>query len=221
MDSEKFRYLQEQKAGLLNGLRNKGITDNNVLNAFAKVPREKFISNEFIDRAYEDSALPISAKQTISQPFTVAYMTQLLRISPGDKVLEIGTGSGYQAAILNAAGPEVYSIERIEELHNSANEMFDKLGINIHTKHGDGTLGWPEHAPYDGIIITAAAPKLPENLYGQLKIGGRIVAPVGTLESQIMYVIIRIDENGFEIRKKDRFKFVPLIGKAGWDGNSG
>lgn len=207
--------LEEEKKSLINTLRLKGIVDENLLNAFFKVPREKFVTEGFRKYAYEDNALPIECRQTISQPFTVAYMTLELEVKKGDKILEIGTGSGYQAAILCELGAEVYSIERIEQLSQQAKTLLEKLHYNVRFKIGDGTLGWKENAPFDKIIVTAAAPSVPNTLVSQLKLGGRLVVPVGTLDTQRLFVVTKTDE-GADYKIHDSFKFVPLIGDEGW-----
>lgn len=208
--------LEEEKKALINSLRYKGITDEKLLYAFHKVPREKFISEPFRKYAYEDNALPIECNQTISQPFTVAYMTMALEVQEGNKVLEIGTGSGYQAAVLCELGADVYSIERIEQLYQTAKELLHKLRYMVHLKLGDGSLGWEEHAPFDRIIVTAAAPSVPSALVNQLKIGGKLVVPVGSLEHQKLYVLTK-QEEGADYKVHESFKFVPLIGAEGWD----
>ena len=208
--------LEEEKKALIKSLRAKGITDERILDAFFKVPREKFISAPFRKYAYDDNALPIDCNQTISQPFTVAYMTTVLEVEPGNTVLEIGTGSGYQAAILTELGAEVYSIERIQKLYNSAKSILEKLNFNVQLKVGDGTVGWDEHAPYDRIIVTAAAPSVPDSLIQQLKIDGKLVVPVGSLDFQKLYVVKRTND-GVDYSIRDSFKFVPLIGEEGWN----
>ena len=205
-----------QKIELVDDLRRKGIKDENVLNAFLSVPREKFVDPDLQDKAYLDHALPIGKDQTISQPFTVAYMTELLKINESDKILEIGTGSGYQCAILYKAGAEVYTIERIEELHNRSKAIFDDLGYDIKQKLGDGSEGWEEEAPFDGIIFTAALKKVPVQLLKQLKLNGRMVVPLGSRTSQTMNVLVRTEEDDYIQRELDQFKFVPMIGKYGW-----
>lgn len=207
--------LEEERKYLVKSLEIKGITDKELLRAFLKVPREKFVPPAFRKYAYDDNALPIECNQTISQPFTVGYMTMVLKVEKGNKVLEIGTGSGYQAAILCELGAVVYSIERVEKLYISAKSLLAKLKYDVHLKLGDGTLGWDEHAPYDRIIVTAAAPDVPETLIDQMKIGGRLVVPVGTLEFQKLYVIKKTSE-GIDHSILDSFKFVPLIGEEGW-----
>jgi len=186
-----------------------------------KVPRELFLEKNFSRRAYEDSALPIGSGQTISQPFTVAYMTQALRLKPGEKVLEIGTGSGYQAAILAELGCKVFTIERHQTLLQSARKVFDLLGYHdIISRSGDGSRGWAEYAPFDAIIVTAGAPDVPETLTKQLNLnGGRLLVPVGSLSFQRMYLVKNMNEK-LEVEELPEFKFVPLVGKEGWDGNS-
>jgi protein-L-isoaspartate(D-aspartate) O-methyltransferase len=207
--------LEEEKRNLVEGLWSKGIKDENILKAIYDIPREKFISSALRKFAYDDNALPIECAQTISQPFTVAYMTATLEVKPGDKILEIGTGSGYQAAILSRLGAEVYSVERIEKLHQNAVLLLNELGFKVNLKLDDGTLGWEENAPFDKIIVTAGAPDIPHHLVDQLKVGGKLVIPVGDHESQRLLVITRTDE-GIEKKYYDNFKFVPLIGAEGW-----
>ena len=183
-----------------------------------KIERHLFIPNALEHLAYKDIALPIGFDQTISQPFTVAFMTQSLKLNKGDKVLEIGTGSGYQSAILYEMGMDVYSVEKIFELYKRTQQLFDKLGIRVHLKCGDGTIGWNEFAPYDGIIVTAGSPSIPESLKKQLTIGGKLVIPVGSKHSQILNVITKIDVDKFQVNEIPEFVFVPLIGKEGWKG---
>lgn len=207
--------LEEEKRNLVEELWSKGIKDENVLKAIYDIPREKFISPALRKFAYDDNALPIECAQTISQPFTVAYMTQTLEVKPGDKILEIGTGSGYQAAILSRLGAEVFSVERIEKLHQNAVILLGELGFNVNLKLDDGTLGWEENAPYDKIIVTAGAPDIPNHLVEQLKVGGKLVIPVGDHESQRLLVITSTN-TGIEKKYYDNFKFVPLIGAEGW-----
>ena len=207
--------LEEEKRELLSTLKQKGIEDEELLKAFNNVPRERFISEALRKFAYTDNALPIDCEQTISQPFTVAYMTKALEIKPGDKVLEIGTGSGYQCAILCELGADVYTVERIEKLHESAKALLEELNYNIHMKLDDGTHGWPENAPYNKIIVTAGAPDVPHSLVDQLEIDGSLVIPVGSRKSQKLYVISRTEE-GVEYKVFENFKFVPLIGDEGW-----
>lgn len=208
--------FETERQELIEILKGKGITDENVLDAMGKVERHLFVDPMFINRAYEDNALPIGSEQTISQPYTVAFMTQALKPRKGMKVLEIGTGSGYQAAVLATIGCRVFTIERILSLLINARKMFDKLHLKIVSKGGDGTIGWSEHAPYEGIIVTAGAPTIPEPLVNQLAEGGRIVIPVGDREMQRLVIGTKIKG---ELLKEvvDGFKFVPLIGKNAWN----
>ncbi|RPI17573.1 MAG: protein-L-isoaspartate(D-aspartate) O-methyltransferase [Ignavibacteriae bacterium] len=208
--------LQEEKKSLINTLRGKGIIDERILNAIYNVPREKFIPEAFRKYAYDDNALPIECQQTISQPFTVAYMTLALNIQPGDKVLEVGTGSGYQTAILCELGADVYTIERIEQLYNSSKELLESLGYRFHINLGDGTMGWEECAPYNKIIVTAGAPSIPPTLIDQLDMNGKMTIPVGSLEFQKLYDITKTPEK-VEYKVHEAFKFVPLIGQEGWN----
>lgn len=198
-------------------LKKKGITDLKVINAINMVPRHLFFEPEFERHAYEDKAFPIGSGQTISQPFTVAFQSELLKIEDGDRVLEIGTGSGYQAAVLNKMGANVYSVERIEDLVRSSKELLSELGIKINQKHSDGTLGWQEEAPFDKIIVTAGAPSIPKPYVNQLKVGGILVIPVGKTESdQRMLRIVKTSATEFDKEVYLNFKFVPLIGELGW-----
>ena len=209
--------FRAQREELVDELTKKGITDLAVIKAIGIVPREKFIEKTMYHMAYKDVALPIGYDQTISQPYTVAFMTQLLNIKkPGLKILEIGTGSGYQAAILYEMGCDVYSIERNLDLHHRTTKLFDKLGIRVHAKYGDGTIGWAEFAPFDGIIVTAGSPTIPKKLKEQLAVGGRMVIPVGDRVSQKLYLISKMSEDNFEIETIPEFTFVPLIGREGW-----
>ena len=204
------------KDEMISLIKSRGIKDEILISAMQKVRREDFISQPFKLRAYEDCALPIGENQTISQPYTVAVMTESLKIFRGAKILEIGTGSGYQATILAEMGAKVFTIERHLELHSKAKEIFSKLNLPIISKFGDGTLGWKECAPFDGIIVTAGAPIVPDNLKLQLAINGRLVIPVGGSDSQDILIIER-NEKDFTTTKICGFKFVPLIGKEGWD----
>jgi protein-L-isoaspartate(D-aspartate) O-methyltransferase len=209
-----FRIQREE---LVDEITKKGISDLAVIKAIGIVPREKFIEKTMQHMAYKDVALPIGYQQTISQPYTVAYMTQLLSINrAGMKILEIGTGSGYQAAILNEMGCDVYSIERNLDLHHRTTKLFDKIGIRVHAKYGDGTIGWSEFAPFDGIIVTAGSPSIPQKLKDQLAIGGRMVIPVGDRISQKLYRLIKNSDKEFESEVIPEFTFVPLIGREGW-----
>lgn len=207
--------FEEERNEMVTLLREKGVNDARVLEAMSKVERHQFVLPPFLNRAYEDTALPIAKTQTISQPYTVAYMTQELRVGPDAKILEIGTGSGYQAAILAEMGCRVFTIERIMDLHLHSRNLLEKLGYRVATKCGDGTVGWSEFAPYDGIIVTAAAPDVPDALLRQLADGGHLVIPVGTMDIQSLRIVTK-EGPQFHIREDKGFKFVPLIGKKGW-----
>ncbi len=207
-DTNKHQGLRNQ---LVKQLEDKGITDKNVLEAISKVPRHLFLDSSFENFAYQDKAFPIGADQTISQPFTVAFQTQLLDIKKGDKVLEIGTGSGYQTAVLCLLGASVYTIERQNKLFKKAQLLMPKLGYNPKKfVFGDGYKGLPDAAPFDSIIVTAGAPFIPQPLMAQLKIGGRLVIPLGENE-QIMTLLVRKNEKQFEKQEFGDFKFVPLL----------
>lgn len=208
-------YESERK-NLVDTLRKKGITSEKVLDAIQNVERHVFIPDALRLHAYKDNALPIGYEQTISQPYTVAFMTQSLDLNPGQKVLEIGTGSGYQAAILFHMGMKVFSVERNFELHARTQALFDQLGIRAVLRCADGTLGWSEFAPYDAIIVTAGSPALPRTLANQLAIGGKIIIPIGEKRNQELKLFTRISENDFSIQVFPNFSFVPLIGKEGW-----
>ena len=199
-------------------LEGRGIRDPNVLAAMREVPREEFVAPDLKDQAYEDYPLPIEEGQTISQPYIVAYMAEALELSPGDRVLEIGSGSGYSAAVLSRIADRIITVERFSALAERAGERLRRLGYdNIVIFVGDGTLGWPEEAPYDAIVVTAAAPRLPEPLLKQLAIGGRLVVPVGPdLLGQTLVRVRRIKENEYREERLLAVQFVPLIGAAGW-----
>ena len=203
---------QRTRDRLVARLREQGIIDEKVLGQIASLPRHIFIDEALAHRAYEDTALPIGHSQTISQPFIVALMTQLLTEMPRAKVLEVGTGSGYQTALLARLCERVLTIERIKALMPKARERLSALSFrNIQMRHGDGYAGWPEHGPFDGILVTAAPPVLPELLFEQLAIGGRLIVPVGDGNEQDLRVIDRTEE-GFVENVHDRVKFVPLLG---------
>ena len=212
-DNYKHRGLRRK---LIDTIKGKGIRDEAVLAAMAKVPRHLFFDNAFLEHAYQDKAFPIGQGQTISQPYTVAFQTQLLDLEPGAKVLEIGTGSGYQASILLEMAAKVFTIEYNKLLYEQTKKFLPKLGYRPIFKHGDGSLGWPIHAPYDGIVVTAGAPVVPEKLKEQLSLGGVLVVPVGNNERQQMLKITRVSETEFETEAFDYFAFVPLLGKEGW-----
>jgi protein-L-isoaspartate(D-aspartate) O-methyltransferase len=202
---------------LLDELRQRGITDTAVLQAIAHVPREEFVLPAMRKRAYEDTALPIDNQQTISQPYTVAAMTQLACITTGCNVLEIGTGSGYQAAILAYLGARVTTIERHPLLKQKAQVVLARLGYtNVICRVGDGTIGYMASAPYHAIIVTAGAPDVPESLAKQLAVGGHLIVPVGNAETQTMYDIQCTAPDTWKATPVGEFKFVPLIGQEGW-----
>lgn len=208
---------ETERDELVDKLRKRGITDELVMQAISEVERDKFVPDALKMHSYKDIALPIGYGQTISQPYTVAYMTQALRLQKGDKVLEIGTGSGYQAALLEKMGMKVYSIERQFEIYVQTQKLFDKLAIRVHTKYGDGTIGWEEYAPYNGIIVTAGSPSVPPSLKKQLATGGRLVIPVGGKQTQILKIIRKTGEDDFDVQDIPEFAFVPLIGREGWN----
>ena len=196
---------------LVEGIRIKGIKDEKVLDAIAKVPRHLFMDSSFLLFAYKDQAFPIGAGQTISQPFTVAMQTQLLQVEPYDKILEIGTGSGYQAAVLLEMGATVYTIERQKELYLKTQSILPKIGYDPKCFYGDGYKGLPTYGPFDKIIITAGAPVIPEDLLTQLKVGGRMVIPMGPREKQTMYVVVKTSETEYYKESHGTYVFVPML----------
>lgn len=206
------RMVQRQIAG-------RGVRSEKVLNAMCKVPRERFLPKGQGVWAYDDAPLPIGDGQTISQPYVVAYMTEALALDGGEKVLEIGTGSGYAAAVLAEIAADVYTIERIDGLAIMARTVLSDLGYqNVHVRQGDGTLGWPEHAPFDGIVVTAGGPDVPDTLKDQLKIGGHLVMPIGKSTCyQELVRVTRITEAEFDTEDLVPVRFVPLIGEEGWE----
>ncbi len=209
-------YRIERERMVETHLKKRGIRNSRVLEAFKRVPRHHFIPKNLADQAYTDGPLPIGKSQTISQPYMVAIMTQSAEIVPGNRVLEIGTGSGYQSAILAELGAKVYTIERVSVLCEQARETLLRLNYqDIHTRAGNGTLGWEEEAPFDAILVTAGAPEIPKPLLDQLAIGGRLVIPLEEDYSQVLYIVRRSQE-GFHRERGERCTFVPLIGKHGW-----
>ena len=209
-DTSKHQGLRNQLANIL---EQKGINDRRVLDAIRKIPRHLFIDSSFEDHAYQDKAFPIAAEQTISQPYTVAFQSQTLQIKPGDKVLEIGTGSGYQTAVLLELGAEVYSVERQHELFKRTSLFLPKIGYRPKKFiFGDGYKGLPEKAPFDKIIVTAGAPYVPKALLSQLKVGGMLLIPVGD-KTQIMTLLIRKSPKEFEKHELGDFAFVPMLEK--------
>lgn len=202
---------QGKRRQLVQVVVEKGITDQSVLQAIGKIPRHLFMDSSFEDHAYQDKAFPIAADQTISQPYTVAFQSELLQIKKGDHVLEIGTGSGYQTAVLCELGAKVYSIERQQELYKKTKLFLSKLNYRPKfLSFGDGYKGLPAYAPFDSIIVTAGAPFVPKALLSQLKVGGRLVIPVGE-NSQIMTLFVRVSASKFEKKEFGEFRFVPLL----------
>ncbi|MEO8934772.1 MAG: protein-L-isoaspartate(D-aspartate) O-methyltransferase [Xanthomarina sp.] len=207
-DTFKHQGLRQK---LVEVIKDKGIADKKVLEAIGSIPRHLFMDSGFLDHAYQDKAFPIAADQTISQPYTVAFQTELLQIKPGDKILEIGTGSGYQTAVLCELGAVVYSVERQRELYKKTSTFLPKLGYRARKLiFGDGYIGLKEEAPFNGIIVTAGAPFVPNPLLSQLAIGGRLVIPVGE-DVQVMTLFIRNGAKEFEKHEFGEFRFVPLL----------
>ena len=208
VDSFRHQGLRKQ---LVEHLAAKGISNLEVLNAMNKIPRHLFMDNAFVQFAYQDKAFPIGSGQTISQPYTVAFQTQLLQIKPYEKVLEVGTGSGYQAAVLSLLNTEVFTIERQRELFQKTKKFLPELGYNCMFVYGDGYKGMPKFAPFDKIIITCGAPFIPKDLVAQLKVGGRMVAPIGDGDTQVMHLIEKISETETRVTTHGEFSFVPML----------
>lgn len=208
--SDTFRHKGLRRQ-LTEELKKKGIKDTGVLNAINTIPRHLFIDNAFVNFAYKDKAFPIGSGQTISQPYTVAFQTQLLEIDPFEKVLEVGTGSGYQAAVLSFLDADVYTIERQKELFRKTKSFLPKLGYNCNFFYGDGYKGLTKFSPFDKIIITCGAPFMPKDLLDQLKVGGRMVAPIGSGDIQVMHLIEKISENEVKTTTHGNFSFVPML----------
>lgn len=209
IDNYRHKGLRKK---LVEELKGKGITDPKVLDAIGTLPRHWFFDNAFIDFAYQDKAFPIGSGQTISQPFTVAMQSQLLEIQPGDKILEIGTGSAYQACILVALGAKVFSIERQKNLHTKAQQLMRALNYRAKLFYGDGFKGLPTFAPFDKVIITAAAPTIPKALLDQLRVGGMMVIPVESGGFQTMKRLIKLDEsNAYDEKEFGKYQFVPML----------
>ena len=209
-DSFRHQGLRKQ---LIEQLAKKGIHNTSVLQAMNKIPRHLFLDNAFVNFAYQDKAFPIGEGQTISQPYTVAFQSQLLEIKPYEKVLEVGTGSGYQAAVLSLLDADVYTIERQRELFLKTKKFLPELGYNCRFVYDDGYKGLPKFAPFDKIIITCGAPFIPEDLVAQLKVGGRMVAPIGDGDVQVMHLIEKITETETRITTHGEFSFVPMLNK--------
>jgi protein-L-isoaspartate(D-aspartate) O-methyltransferase len=195
----------------------RGVTDRRVIDAMLKLPRHLFVQEAMAAQAYNDTSLPIGEKQTISQPYMVAIMTELLELTGVERVLEIGTGSGYQAALLSHLARRVYTIERIPSLASRARKLFDSLGLtNISMKIDDGSIGWAAEAPFDAIIVTAGAPEIPQGLIGQLTPEGRLLVPVGDRDSQLLTLVRKTEDGVFTVEKSTPCRFVKLIGSDGW-----
>tara|TARA_B100001029_G_C14976625_1_gene403467 strand:- start:139 stop:867 length:729 start_codon:yes stop_codon:yes gene_type:complete len=207
---DNYRH-QGLRKKLVEGLSKKGICDQRILDVINKIPRHLFMDNAFLGFAYQDKAFPIGYNQTISQPFTVAFQTQLLDIKPYEKVLEIGTGSGYQAAVLSALDVDLVTIERQKGLYQKVKSFLPELGYKCRCIYGDGYKGFPQFAPYDKIIITCGAPSIPNDLVMQLKIGGLMVAPIGEGDVQVMHLIEKISDTEQKITKHGNFSFVPML----------
>ena len=208
VDSFRHQGLRKQ---LIEHLASKGIVNLEVLNAMNKIPRHLFLDNAFVNFAYQDKAFPIGAGQTISQPYTVAFQSELLQIKPYERVLEVGTGSGYQAAVLSLLEAEVFTIERQRELFLKTKKFLPTLGYNCMFVYGDGYKGLPKFAPFDKIIITCGAPFIPEDLVAQLKVGGRMVAPIGDGNIQVMHLIEKLSETETRVTTHGKFSFVPML----------
>lgn len=218
MNKKALKYERQREEMVARQIADRGITDTRVLDAMRRVPRELFVSEALRDQAYGDFPLPIGEQQTISQPYIVAEMTQALEVKPNDRVLEIGTGSGYQAAVLSVIAFRVYTIERIYSLYAKTRRLFDSLRYhNIVTKYSDGTTGWPAESPFDAIIVTAGAPKIPEVLVQQLVVGGRMVLPIGNRHTQELIRLVKT-ETGVQKTNLGGCRFVQLVGEHGWNG---
>ncbi|MCA9777671.1 MAG: protein-L-isoaspartate(D-aspartate) O-methyltransferase [Candidatus Eremiobacteraeota bacterium] len=204
-ERERDKMVKEQIAA-------RGVKDERVLDAMRRVPRERFVLTKFEEMAYSDRPLPIEDDQTISQPYIVALMVQAMQLNPQARVLEVGTGSGYAAAVISKLAKEVFTIERHAGLARAAADRLSELDYdNVRVRHGDGTLGWPEAAPFDAVVVAAAGAEVPEALKEQLKLGGRLVIPVGDSQIQSLLIITRVGENDFDVQKSIDVRFVPLI----------
>ncbi len=219
MASPEPNMEKEREQMVARQIEGRGLRDPAILAAMREVPREAFVSERHRQFAYDDGPLPILEGQTISQPYVVALMIQMLYLKPEDRVLEIGTGSGYAAAILSRIASEVHTVERVESLVQYAQQNLAAVGYeNVHVHHGDGTLGWPEYAPYDAIIVAAGGPQIPQALKDQLAVGGRLVMPVGSEQrAQRLVRLTRLDEDEYEQETLSHVRFVPLIGEQGWE----
>jgi protein-L-isoaspartate(D-aspartate) O-methyltransferase len=216
MEKEPLKYQRLREEMVRQQIEARGITDAGVLAALRKVPRHLFVSEALRDQAYGDFPLPIGEQQTISQPYIVAEMTQALELKRGDRVLEIGTGSGYQAAVMAEIVFRVYTVERLRPLYLQARRLFDDLRIfNIVTRYGDGTKGWEEESPFDAVMVTAGAPEIPKALLSQLVEGGRLIAPIGNQHTQDLIKVVR-EKRGFRQTNLGGCRFVKLVGEQGW-----
>lgn len=213
--ADDYRH-QGLRKRLVEELKEKGISDNRVLAAIGKIPRHLFFDPIFLEQAYQNKAFPIGEGQTISHPFTVAYQSELLHVQPGEKVLEIGTGSGYQTCVLAELGAKIYTIERHKSLFEKAKEMVQGFQYKAQFFCGDGSLGLPKFAPFQKILVTAGAPVIPDALMQQLSIGGMLIIPVGDEKDQKMVTVLRTGIESFEQFELERFKFVPLVGEQAW-----
>ncbi len=217
--ADTLKYKRQREEMVRKQIEARGVKDPNVLSAMRKIPRHLFVSEALMDQAYGDFPLPIGEQQTISQPYIVAEMSQTLQLKKDDRVLEIGTGSGYQAAVLAAIVSRVYTIERIHSLFIRTRNLFDTLKYhNIVTRYSDGTSGWKEESPFDAIIVTAGSPKIPDTLINQLAVGGRLVIPVGDVHSQELIQLYR-DSCGIKKKNLGGCRFVKLVGEHGWKNN--
>jgi protein-L-isoaspartate(D-aspartate) O-methyltransferase len=214
MDTYRHKGLRKK---LIDSLREKGISDEKVLEAMERVPRHLFMDSSFLEFAYQDKAFPIGSGQTISQPYTVAFQTQLLSVKPGDKILEIGTGSGYQSCVLLEMGAKVYTIERQKKLFEKTKVFLPTIGYYPKMFYGDGYKGLPPFSPFDKIIITAAAPEIPQELINQIKTGGMMIIPLGPHEVQTMCSILKVSESEITRTEHSRFRFVPMLGDKAKD----
>ena len=215
LQEDTYKHRGKRRA-LVKTIKEKGIEDEAILRAFGNVPRHFFFDPAFLEHAYQDKAFPIGEGQTISQPYTVAFQTQLLEIEPGEKVLEIGTGSGYQACILMELGSKVFSIEFNKKLYDRARKFLPQMGYRPYLSCGDGTKGWPSKAPFDKVLVTAGAPSIPQELIAQLNVGGILVIPVGSKERQKMVRITKQTDQKLLKEEFSYFAFVPLLGDKGW-----
>jgi protein-L-isoaspartate(D-aspartate) O-methyltransferase len=207
---------QGMRKKLIEQVREKGISDEAVLNAMMKVPRHFFLDKAFLEQAYSDHAFQIGAGQTISQPYTVAYQTSLLELKKGEKVMEIGTGSGYQCCVLLEMGAKVFTIERQKELYDRAKEFLPMMGYKPKFFYGDGYKGLPSFAPFDKVLVTCGAPFIPEDLLAQLKVGGILVIPVGAGSVQMMTKVTKTSESTYETKELTKFRFVPMLSDKEW-----